>query len=249
MKIMNSTHWKTALRAVFGTVALVGIIANSDAARKPAWDTSAALGFSLTQGNSETTLVNANIGSKGSYKNYAISLGADATFGEQNNVRNAETYRAFVQYDRKLTERFYVYGRVGYFHDGIADIEYRYKLNPGFGWHLINNDKWTLDIEAGPGYVFQEVGGLSDSFLSLRVGEKLTYKISDRARFWQSAEWTPEVSKFDNYFLTLQLGIEADITKKAKLRVVVFDDYNSQPAAGRKANDIKLVTGISYSFN
>jgi putative salt-induced outer membrane protein YdiY len=103
MIIMKRTNWKTALRAVFGTVALIGFVSNSDGARKPAWDTSAAVGFSLTQGNSDTTLLNANIGSKGTYKNYAITLGADATFGEQNDVRNAETYRAFGQYDRKIT--------------------------------------------------------------------------------------------------------------------------------------------------
>jgi hypothetical protein len=66
---------------------------------------------------------------------------------------------------------------------------------------------------------------------------------------WQSAEWVPEASQFSNYFLTIQVGIEADLTKKAKLRVVIYDDYNNQPAAGRKKNDIKLVTGISYSFN
>jgi putative salt-induced outer membrane protein len=249
MIIMKRTNWKTALRAVFGTVALIGFVSNSDGARKPAWDTSAAVGFSLTQGNSDTTLLNANIGSKGTYKNYAITLGADATFGEQNDVRNAETYRAFGQYDRKITDRFYVYGRGDYFHDGIADVEYRYKISPGFGWHLIKNDKWALDLEAGPGYVFQDQGGISDSFLTLRVAENLTYKLNDRARLWQSAEWVPEASQFSNYFLTIQVDIEADLTKKAKLRVVIYDDYNNQPAAGRKKNDIKLVTGISYSFN
>tara|TARA_B100000676_G_C17982181_1_gene789687 strand:+ start:519 stop:758 length:240 start_codon:yes stop_codon:yes gene_type:complete len=75
------------------------------------------------------------------------------------------------------------------------------------------------------------------------------FQFPKRARSWQSAEFIPAVEDFENYFLTFQIGIEADITKKAKLRVVLYDDYTNQPANGRKANDIRLVTGLSYSFN
>jgi len=32
------------------------------------------------------------------------------------------------------------------------------------------------------------------------------------------------------------------------LQVVLYDTYNSEPALGRKRNDVKLVSGISYKF-
>ena len=251
MKIWNneSKSWKTGAKLGLVAVATVGMLHTSNSqAADPKWDTSAGLGLTLTEGNSETLLAAANIQTKGSYKNYAISLGADATYGEQSSVKNSESYRFYGQYDRRITERFYVYGRGEYFKDAIADIDYRVKLSPGFGWHLIKKDRLTLDVEVGPGYVFQKLGNVSDSFLTLRAGEKLTYKISDNARLWQSAEFVPEVSDFGNYFVSFELGVEADLTTKMALRTVIQDEYTAKPATGRKSNDVKLITSLNYKF-
>lgn len=245
----NTNTRKTSAKLGLIAAATVGMlqVSNTQAA-DPKWDTSAGLGLTLTEGNSETLLAAANIQSKGSYRSYAITLGADATYGEQSSVKNSESYRFYGQYDRKISERFYVYGRGEYFKDAIADIDYRVKLSPGFGWHLIKNDRLTLDAEVGPGYVFQKLGNVSDSFLTLRAAERLTYKISDTARLWQSAEFVPEASDFGNYFVSFELGVEADLTSKMALRTVLQDEYTAKPATGRKSNDIKLITSLNYKF-
>lgn len=239
---------KTALRVGLGVAAVVGMLQGEALAQKPKWNTSAGLGLTLTEGNSEAVVAAANVQSKGTWKNYAITLGADASYGEQASVKNVESYRAFGQYDRKISDRFYVYGRGEYYHDAVADIEYRVKLSPGFGWHLIQKDRITLDVELGPGYVFEKLGSVSDSFATLRVGNRFTYKISDRARLWQSAEYVPEVGDFGNYRLSAEVGVEADLTEKMALRTVIQDEYTSTPAAGRKKNDIKLISSVNYKF-
>ena len=247
--ILDTRLRKIGSRAGLVAAALVGLLLVSNAsAAKPKWDTTAGLGLTLTDGNAETVLAAANIKTKGNYKNYAITLGADATYGEQNSIKNNESYRAYGQYDRKVTERFYVYGRAEYFSDAISDIDYRIKLSPGFGWHVIKKDRLTLDMEVGPGYVFQRLGGTSDSFLTLRAGERLSFNISDTARLWQSAEFVPEVGDFGNYFLSAELGVEADLTPKMALRTVIQDEYTARPAAGRVSNDIKLITSLNYKF-
>lgn len=228
-------------------IAALGIAASAQAA-DPKWDTSAGLGFTLTQGNSETILASANAETKGNWADYAVTLGATATYGEQANIKNNEIFSLYGQYDRKVSEKFYVFGRADYLHDAVADIEYRVKLSPGFGWHLIKKDRMTLDLEAGPGYVFQKLGSVSDGFATLRVGDRFSYKISKTARLWQSAEFVPSVEDFSNYIVQAELGIEAALTEKMSLRSVLQDTYTSKPAIGRKANDIRLITGVNYKF-
>lgn len=225
-----------------------GMSATEATAADPKWDTSAGIGLTLTEGNSETLAAAANIQTKGTYSGYAITLGADANYGENSGTKSAESYKAYLQYDRNFSKRFYGFGRAEYYHDAIADIEYRVKLSPGFGWHMIKNDKTTLDLEIGPGYVFQKLGSVEDSYPSLRLGNRFSHKLSDSSRVWQSAEIIPEIGDFSNYVVSAEIGIEADLTKKMTLRTVLQDEYQSNPAAGRKSNDIRLISGINYKF-
>jgi putative salt-induced outer membrane protein len=242
---MKNLSAQTLAKVAF--VATLGITAAAQAADSK-WDTSAGLGLTITEGNSETILGSANVETKGNWNNYAVTLGATATYGEQSSVKNNEIYKVFGQYDRKLSDRFYVFGRADYMHDAVADIEYRVKLSPGFGWHVIKEDRMTFDVELGPGYVFQKLGAVSDGYATLRVGDRFSYKISKSARIWQSAEFIPEVADFGNYIVAAEIGIEAQLTEKMSLRSVLQDDYTAKPAVGRKANDIRLITGVNYKF-
>jgi len=52
----------------------------------------------------------------------------------------------------------------------------------------------------------------------------------------------------DKYLLNAEVGIASDITKKMSLRLVLQDNYNSMPSAGRKHNDLRLLAGIGYKF-
>jgi len=51
-----------------------------------------------------------------------------------------------------------------------------------------------------------------------------------------------------NYLLNFEAGIETAITKKWSLRVVFQDQYASEPANGRKQNDMRLLAGTAYKF-
>src|SRR3974390_950883 len=89
------------------------------------WSSSAAAGLTLTRGNSDTLLTTIAVGTGKKGERNEIAFGVDATYGETTvngvNTKNAETLRAFSQYNRLFTDRFYGYGRVEFLHDGIAD--------------------------------------------------------------------------------------------------------------------------------
>ena len=231
---------------------------------KAVWKSSAAVGLTMTSGNSETTLATASAGTSRKTDESEWSLGADGAYGKTKvpstvpgkttTTTTAELLHGFTQYNWLIGDRFYGLGRVEGRHDGVADLKYRASLNLGVGYYFIKNTNTDLCAEVGPGYVFQQQGSGTNAvrtdYTSLRVGEKFHQALSDRARLWEAAEWSPQVNKFDNYIVNAELGIEADITKDKKLalRSYVTDSFNNEPAPNRKQNDLTWVTAIAYKF-
>lgn len=223
--------------------------AEAEVEEKPQWETSAALGFTLTQGNADTVLATASLLSLKKWEVHELSAGINGSYGEVDSVKNNEMARGTVQYNRLIgASDSYFFGKADLLHDSIADVEYRLSLSAGYGYYFIKNDKMTLSAEVGPGYIFEKLGSGEDDYLTLRAGQRFEYKISDRARIWQHVEYLPQVAEFGNFLLVGEIGVESDLTEKMSLRVSLQDNYDNEPAPGRKANDLRLVTGIGYKF-
>ncbi|MBT5707091.1 DUF481 domain-containing protein [Verrucomicrobia bacterium] len=250
-KRLIRTSQFTLIVLVTAFVAIQASAADADVAieEKPKWETSAAVGFTLTSGNSDTVLGTASLLSLKKWELHELSAGLNGSYGEVEGVKNNELARGTVQYNRLLGDTdSYFFGKADLLHDSVADVEYRLSLSPGYGYYFTKNDKTKLSAEIGPGYIFEKLGSGEDDYLTLRVGERFEYKISDRARLWQSVEFMPQIDEFTNYLLVAEIGVESDLTEKMSLRVSLQDNYDNQPAPGRKSNDLRLVTGIGYKF-
>ena len=215
---------------------------------KPAWVSSASLGISLTRGNSKTLLVTGNLLTEKKWLQNEIRLGADATYGEDRDVKNAEAVHGFGQYNRLFTERAFGYLRLDALHDAVADVEYRLTLSPGIGYYFIKNERTSLSGEVGPGFVMEKQGEHTEQYLTLRVAERFEHKLNDRVRVWQSLEFLPQVDDLDNYIINAEIGLDTALTKKLSLKVFAVDTYDNVPAPDRLKNDLKLVTALAYKF-
>lgn len=219
----------------------------TEPAKNP-WEKSAALGLTLTSGNSDTILFTANALAAKKWSSYELSLGADGSYGESDDVKNAETLHGFGQLNYLFADRFFGYVRADALHDGIADVEYRVTLSPGVGYYIIKEKMTQLSVEAGPGFVMEKLGNKEKQYVTLRFAERFEHKFSDRARVWQSVEYLPQVDRFSNYIINAELGVEASLTEKIKLRAFAQDTYKNEPAPGREQNDLKLVTALAFTF-
>jgi putative salt-induced outer membrane protein YdiY len=212
------------------------------------WEKSAALGLTLTRGNSDTLLFTADALALRKWTADELSLGASISYGEQNDIKNNEAAKGFGQWNHLFSDRFYSYVRLEALHDAVADVEYRVTLSPGVGYYFIKEDRMHLSAEAGPGVVIEKQGSAEKTYFTARVAEKFDYKLNDRARLWQSVEFLPQVDNLDNYIINAELGVEAGLTKKTALRALLQDTFDNQPAPGRKKNDLKLVTSVVVKF-
>lgn len=212
------------------------------------WETTAAAGLTLTQGNSDTLLFTANILSGRDWDQNQARLGASATYGESESVRTNETLQAFAQYNRLLNERLYAYLRLDAMRDAIADVDYRFAISPGVGYYFIKSDRTSLSAEVGPGFIYERQGGDESGYFTLRLAERFEHSFNERARMWQFAEILPQVDDWDNFLINAEVGVETSLTEKLSLQTYLENTYDNDPAPGRKKNDLKLVTAIAYTF-
>lgn len=230
--------------------AMATFVVAAQAADEPSklWEHSVGLGFTLTSGNSDTLLGTANWLSQRKWDKNELRFGADGTYGETDSKRSAQSAHGFGQYNRLFTDRFFGYARLDASHDAIADIDYRVVLSPGVGYYFIKETKTSLSGEVGPGWIFERKGDEDDNYFTIRFAERFEHKFNDRVRLWQSLEFLPKVEDWTDYILNAEIGLESMLSKTFSLRTYVQDTYQSEPAAGRKKNDLKLVTAIAYKF-
>ena len=238
-------HW---LPAILLTCLASAGVTSSFAQSTNRWEKSASAGLALTKGNSDTLLFTADFLAAKKWADDEVNLGAAATYGENNDIKNNETLRAFGQWNHLFTQHFYSYVRLEGLHDAVADVEYRVTLSPGVGYYFIKNDRTRLSGEAGPGIVFEKQGSVERQYLTARLAERFEHKFNDRARIWQSLEFLPQVDDLNNFIINAEVGVEAALSKKTSLRVVASDTYDREPAPGRKQNDLKLVSAIALKF-
>lgn len=234
---------------------------------KPKWETSAGFALTYARGNTENLLFVVNLDTSRKWEKNEIALGASGGYGEsqvtttdaagnitRETQKNTDFARAYGQYNRLFSDKLYGYVNAKGLHDDIANVMYRATLSPGVGYYFIKKKQTTLDVEIGPGYVWErkydEVRNDYDNndYATIRFGQKFQHKFGDRARVWESLEYLPQITDFGRFILNFEVGAEADLTKKLAIRVVCQDTYDSDPAPGRKNNDIKILTGIQYKF-
>ena len=215
---------------------------------KPKWKRSAGVGATLTQGNSDTILITANLNATRKWEQHELLFNADAAYGEVEKEKNADSLRGIAQYNHLFSERFYGYARFDALHDAIADVDYRFTVGPGVGYYFIKSKTTSFSAEAGPAFIYEKVGGEEDGYLAARIGEKFEHQLTERSRIWQSAEILPQVDDFENFIAHAELGVESKLTDALNLRLVLQDIYDNQPAPGRDRNDIRLISGIAYQF-
>jgi putative salt-induced outer membrane protein YdiY len=217
---------------------------------KYGWEGSFNFGLTVTTGNSNTTTGNTSIETKLTLPKSITQLGASATLGKTGSEETADKSNAYAQFNYLLTERLTPYIKGSWERDRIADLVWRFTVGPGLGYFFIKKPDSSLLGEMGVSYIRENFERVSPTdYYALRIAEQGEWKITKTARVWEKAEYLPDISEFDKRFiLNGEAGIEASISTRTTLRLLVQDTYNSRPAPGRNRNDTLYIAGLGYKF-
>jgi len=114
------------------------------------WSSSAALGFSLAKGNSDSLTVGLSFDSAYREDAREFFFAGNYNYAETMGNRSSDSVRFTTQSNRLLNSRTFIGTGVGFLRDEVADIDYRVTPSATIGHYLVKNDEMTLSFEAGP---------------------------------------------------------------------------------------------------
>ncbi len=218
------------------------------------WETSAAAAAALTRGNSENFLATLSLDTKRMWESDEVGAGISGGYGDSTvndtYTKNTEFVQGYGQWNHLFNPRFYAGLRLFGQYDGIAGVDYRFLVTPLVGYYIIKSDKIALSAEVGPSGVFEHLSGEpAKQYAAIRFSETFEYKIAAGTKIWETLSYIPQIDDWvNNYLLNFEAGIDTAINNHFSLRVVFQDMYASEPAAGKKHNDMRLLAGAAYKF-
>lgn len=222
---------------------------------EPGWTGSADLGFTLTQGNSETTNLSlgANLVHETERRKWTFqgSYLRASTDGDET----ANKGEALGQFDYSPSDRFFFFGRTSVGFNRPAGIDRRLAPGLGLGYRVLDRERAELSVEGGARWIQDRfVDGTTDEAVYASLEESFSLVVNNTTNLAQSLAYTPKAEDFGEFLLEAEVKLTTSITEALGLRVSVRDDYDSapfvDPATGeeREKNDLTFVTGVTYSF-
>ena len=226
------------------------------------WTGTAGLNFGGSMGNSETRtfLVNANaVRATRTDKTllYFTAIKSSATINNVS-VETAQAVRGGWAYSRNLSPKLFANVFNDWETNKFQNLDLRFVLGGGLGYHAWKGEKGTLDLVGGIAYARDTFGafpgpplqaGFTDSRAELYYGNDFNYQVNSRTTFTQSWRRFHNVSEFGAYRMNFDAAANTQISKWLTWNVGVSDRYLANAPFGRKANDFIYSTGIGVSFS
>lgn len=217
------------------------------------WAGAATLGMAGTSGNSTTFALNvavnaARVTNTDKTTVYFNAVKSDATTNGKNS-ETAEAVLAGIGYNRNLAPRIFVNVFNDWAYDKFQNLNLRFVIGGGLGYHLIKTDASHLDLLAGFDYSRSDYSNaLTTNFAEFFVGDDYSLKLGKASTLNQDFRYFSNVQDTGNYRINLDAGLATKISKSFTWNASLADRYLSNPPAGRKTNDFIYSTGIGYTF-
>lgn len=218
----------------------------------PGWTGSASAGLALTQGNSDTSTVNAayelkrDTGGPFGLKSTGLLVWGKSE-GELTNDRLALDGRL----ERKLNTRTALFGNVQYLRDSFKAIDYLVSPTVGVSRLLVKNDRTELGVDGGVGVVWEQNPDLElQTDGAVTAGQQFAHKLTATTELKQKLAALWKMDDFGDALYTFSAGIAASITAGTQLKVEFLDTYKTEPPfADVEKNDIAVLVSFVYKFD
>ena len=210
------------------------------------------LGFALARGNARTDTLSTVVNASRTTRNDKTTVFFNQIYStatlEGVSGTTANAVGAGISYDHNLTPRLFVNVFNTYLHDEFQDLNLRFVIGGGLGFHAIKTERLTLDLIGGADYDRENFTDMTRNSAEIYWGNALSYKISGVTSLTQNFRMYNNMTDLGEYRLGFDIGTETTIRKWLSWQLTASDRYLSNPAPGRKTNDVLLTTGLRINF-
>ena len=218
----------------------------------PGWAGSASAGLALTQGNSDTSTINAayelkhDSGGPMVFKSNGLLVR-----GEAEEIKTSDRLSLDGRLERKLSGRTSLFGATQYLRDSFKSIDYLVSPTVGITRLFVKDDRTELGADVGVGVVWEKNPGLElQTDGAVAAGQQFTRKLTSTTELKEKAAGLWKMDDFDDALYTFGIGLAASITAGTQMKVEFLDTYKARPPlASVKKNDIALLVSFVYKFD
>lgn len=217
------------------------------------WSGTVDMGFSLTQGNSNTRTVTFGLnGTRETPRNkltvYANGLHIN-NMNSGNAVTTAQSVWSGVRYDININQKWFAFSSNDFEYNKPQKLNLRAVVGGGAGYHAVKNEKTNVDFILGGTNNYENFStGLQRNSAEMILGKEIKHKLSPRVRFNERFVFYPNISNAGEFRALLDASVQTDINSWLGLHMTVGNRYNSQPVLQTQKNDFLLSTGLRVSF-
>ena len=221
------------------------------------WDGNFDVGVNVQQSTTDTTGFLLGFNTVRTKAPTTFTLGASYRYatekqkGESKSTTQDQVL-GLVRGDYSFTPRVYGYASADGTYDGIQSLSIRAVPKVGLGYvfwqqELENERRNFLQGEVGPAWVYERYFGGDDSdHVSIAFGALAGYHLPYGAHFGWRLDYLPAVDAFtDDYLLRTEATLLAPLIDPISAKLVVRDEYDSQPAADTDRNSLFVTMGLS----
>ncbi len=211
------------------------------------WSGHVELGATRTTGNTEQASFNTAAEVINERRRWRHKFEASFDFDSENEETIQNRIVASANSAYKITKRLRVFGFFEYEDDEFSGFDYRLSENVGLGYLFVDIERWTFDIEAGPGARQSkiEATGDVDSEATARLNESITWKISPSAKFLHD---TTFVVGTDRTTIETDNALKLNITNPLSAKISFELRHDTDVPADTEKTDTTTKISLVYDF-
>lgn len=234
---------------------LVASIGDERAARRAAelrqagfldnWTGSGELGGSFATGNSDTVTVAVGLNLLRDGIAWRHRFGALADLQRSDGANTQERYAVNYQADWKVSDRFYLLGRLGWERNPVAGLKSRFTEALGAGYLLVDRPDLRWSAEGGPALTQARFFDRSENSLALRLASALLWDWSADTRFTQDASL---LHQSGNSAFLATTAVTTKLLGALSARGSFTLTHETDPPPGRERTDTVTRATLVYDF-
>ncbi|MGB5630699.1 MAG: DUF481 domain-containing protein [Woeseiaceae bacterium] len=238
---------KLRFLAIFAALAApVSLMAQAPEEPESPWSGTAKLGYLATSGNTETSTLNTGFTVGYTTGKWVHGFEASAVNASENEIKTAEAYAADWKSERNITDHDFLFGRLSWRKNLFGAFDTQFSQTVGYGRHLIDTDKHTLNAEIGAGARQSEArDGISESETVFRGGMYYKWHFSETAEFRQ--DLTVEAGDLNTYIESVT-ALSAQLVGNLALVASYTIKANSDVPPTTEKTDTYTALSFEYAF-
>ena len=212
------------------------------------WDITGALGFTLTDGNTDSTQLTVGAEAKREWTLWKLGMKLGILYGETDGDQTSSEWIFFERLERKLSERATIFQDLLLEHDEEEDLRYRIQLTFGYNRRLVKKETFELWGNVGGGVLHESFFDEDQTEAIAQIGINFTWQITKQLKYTQVITFYPSLSEGGEFRMYWESVLTTPLSERFDLRFSIIDRYDSDPQPGIEENDLTIVIAIAIKF-